>query len=619
MLNKLKENPKLNKMQNAVFLVFLFLYPLRHIRLGVEWQDTGYNYAHFVYMENMDTMWLFSTYFANVVGNFFTKLPFGDTMIGLNLYTGLTVSALAVAGYLFFVKELKVPRICVFLGEFLAISFCWCPTALLYNYLTYILLGAGGVLLYYGLAGGKRNGLFFVLAGICLGLNVFVRFSNLADMGLIVAVWAMGILRKEKPGKVLGQTLFCMLGYVLGLGSGFGVICLKYGAQAYIQGILRLLSMPSEASGYTMVSMVVSQIQNYLQNLIWLSYLVFFMLAGMVVYRLLPNTKILTKIKKTGYVVCVFLGFYYLRNQNMFNFSYVTKHSMFQWAVMLLTATLVTGVVVIFSKRFDMGEKLLCGLNILVILITPLGSNNHLYLSINNLFFVLPYTLWMLFRFLRWLPKELAFQKWKISTYPIKAMLCAILFMIAFQGTLFGWHHVFTEGDGEGNLNTPIEKNEVLRGMLTDEERATTISEISAFVEEEGLEGREIILYGQIPAMSYYLKMPFAISSWPDLPSYNYSVMKSDLEQLQAQVDAGSRTLPVILMEKIPGTYVISGYEGLKALGCSEENMESIGTDNKLLLLMDMIEKYDYKAVFENDKFVLFLAQSEGEKGNGND
>ncbi len=609
MLDKLQNNPKLNKGLNLIFFLILLLYPLRHIRLGVEWQDTGYNYAHFAYMENMDQMWLFSTYFANAVGNLFTKLPLGNTMLGLNLYTGLTVCVLAVAGYWFFVKCVKLSPLFVFLGEFLAISFCWCPTALLYNYLTYILLGAGGVLLYYGLTKEEKNNRFFVLAGVCLGLNVFVRFSNLANMGLIVAVWAMGIIRKEKISKVLQQTGFCVLGYFVGLLGGFGFISLQYGANTYIQGILRLLTMPSEASSYTMVSMVLAQVQNYQQNLIWLSYLGVFMLAGMVVYQLLPKNKYITWIKKFGYVTCVFLGFYYLRNQRMFNFSYVTKESMFQWAIMLLTATLAIGVVVIFSKRFTEQEKLLCGMNILVILITPLGSNNHLYLAINNLFFVAPYTLWMLYRFFKWLPQEIAVKKRKISMFPVKAMMCSIFFMIIFQGTLFGWFHVFTEGDGEYNLHTPVENNQVLKGMLTDEERAEYISEISAYVESKGLKGQEVILYGQIPAMSYYLEMPFAISSWPDLASYNYGVMESDLLEIQEQAEKKERVLPVILMDKFQGTYVVSGKEGLEALGVAEGTVKEIEADRKLLLLTNMIDKYDYKVTFENGKFVMFEAK----------
>ncbi len=608
----LENKQKLDKIGRIVFPLILILYPLRHIRVGAEWWDTGYNYANFTYMERMDDMWLFSTYLGNVVGNFLTKLPFGDCMLGLNLYTGLVVSLLALFGYYFFVREVKIPAGIVFIGEFLAISLCWCPTALLYNYLTYVLLGVGVVFLYFALMRERRSRLFFVLAGICLGINVFVRFSNLANMALIVAVWAMGVIRKDKTVKVLQQTLWCICGYLIGLGAVFALICIRYGADAYIQGVLRLLDMPAEASSYTMRSMIEYQLRNYLQNMIWLGYLLAFVLAGMLVYQILPKSW--NKIKNMGYVICVFGGFYVLRNMNMFNMKYSTKMSAFQWAVMLLTATLAAGLIVIFKNGFSDREKLLSGLGIIVIVITPLGSNNHLYSSINNLFFVLPFTLWLLYRFWCYLPGQWEVCKKKISSYPIKAMYASIFAMILLQCTLFGWFYVFHEGDGGENLHTGIERNTILKGILTDERRAVVLEEISDYVRENGLSGQEVILYGQIPAMSYYLEMPFAISAWPDLASYHYSVMEEDLRLVQQKAEQTGSALPVLLLEKRQGTYLLHGRQGLESLGTvSEAEIERIVEDKKLTLLSEMIEQYDYEVTFENDKFVLFLAETEGE------
>ncbi len=609
MIKKLKENPKCDLYLNIVFSAFLLLYPLRHIRLGAEWWDTGYNYGNFTYMDHMDDMWLFSTYLGNALGNWFTRLPLGNTMIGLNLYTSLLVSLMAVAGYWFFVKSIKLPKVLVFMGEFLAVSLCWCPTALLYNYLTYVLLGAGGVLLYYALMDEKRSRPLFVLAGICLGINVFVRFSNLANMGLIVAVWAMGVIRKEKPGKVIGRTMWCILGYGIGLGGGFWLISLQYGATAYIQGVLRLLSMPSEASSYTIYSMVYSQYRNYLQNLIWLGYLAFLCLIGMLVYQIPVKKGIL--IKKTVCVLYTFVCFYVLFRMGMFDMVYTKKNCIFQWAAMLLTATIIIGIIVIFGKKFSEQEKLLCGLHILIIVITPLGSNNHLYGSINNLFFVLPFTLWMLYRFLKQLPDRIKIGRLKAELFPLKTMVVCTFGLILLQSALFGWIYVFSEGGGGENLHTSIENNDILKGILTDEDRAEAISSITAFVKENDLKGREVILYGNIPSMSYYLEMPFAISSWPDLASYNYTVMENDLKHLQEKADDQRGELPVILMEKQPGAYAAA-----KSLGAEEahnsDNSLKFEEDRKLQLLIAMLEKYDYKVSYENDKFVLFLAENGG-------
>ncbi|MBR4084566.1 MAG: hypothetical protein IKK33_09845 [Lachnospiraceae bacterium] len=610
---QLEKKQKINKILQFVFPVFLFLYPLRHICFGMGWTDTGYNYGNFVYMDYMDPMWLFSTYLSNGLGNLFTKLPLGNTMLGLNLYTGLFISGLAVAGYFFFVKVIKLSMYITFVGEFIAVNLCWCPTALLYNYLSYALLGTGVVLLYFGLMKSKRSPLFFVLAGVALGVNVFVRFPNLTNMALIVAVWAMGIIRKEKVVTILRQTGLCILGYLIGLGGCLGLISLKYGAGNYVQGIIRLLSMPSEAEDYTVVSMVMQQIQNYWQNIIWLGYLALFMLLGTIVYQILPKSW--KWIKNVGYVGAVFCGFYFLWAKNMFNLEYNTYMSMFQWAAMLLTATLTAGVVIIFGKGFTEQEKLVSGLNVLVILITPLGSNNHLYLAMNNLFLVAPFTLWMIYRFFKWIPDVWKVKKWEISTYTLKAMLGCILFMILAQTTMFGNEFVFLEANGGINsrksLDTKVENNDILKGMRMEKERAQIISEISAYVKENDLQGGEIILYGDIPVMSYILQMPFALSAWPDMRSYNYTVMEADLQAIEDGAVQGNRELPIILLEKKQGTYVVSGKEGLKELSYEDKVITVLESDKKLQLLSRMIERQNYRLTFENDKFMLFEAAQE--------
>lgn len=639
-----------------IYPLVLLLYPLRHVRVGAEWWDTGYNYGNFTYMDHMDPMWLLSTYLGNALGHLFTLLPGGGTMLGLNIYTGLIVSLLALCGYFFFTRKVGIPRTLAFWGEMLAISFCWCPTALLYNYLTYLLMGAGVILLYQALSGDCAGTCrYFVGAGICLGLNVLVRFPNLAETALILAVWAMAVIRRQKLGQTVKQTLQCLAGYLLGVGGGVAVIALRYGLETYVQGIIRLLSMPSEASEYTVYSMVTQQLRNYLQNCIWLGYLVLIMALGVLVYASLPQKAKWIKyagymvcvlwgfyeliaregislksgakmsffflilglavydfqkwkwIKHIGYVACVFCGFYYLMLQNMFNLKYSTKLSAFQWGAFLLTATLAVGLVTILRKKSAEKEKLLCGLGILVILITPLGSNNHLYSAINNLFLVAPFTLWMLVRFLRWLHNRPAGKR-PVSFFPVEAMMICMLFMITVQGTLFGIGYVFSESDGGENLHTPIAGNEVLKGMLTSPERAEAIRSLSAYVRQEGLEGREVILYGQIPSMSYYLQMPFAITSWPDLPSYNYGVMTADLERLGKEIAGGQRQKPVLLLEKRPGSYLAGGLEALEELGLNDHQIAEITENPKLQLLADWIGHYEYELCFENDKFLLFLA-----------
>lgn len=585
-----------------IFPLILLLYPLRHIRVGVEWWDTGYNYGNFVYMENMDPMWVFSTYLGTALGNLFTKLPFGNYMMGLNFYTGLTVSVLALMGYYFYTYKNRIPAWIVFLGEMLAISLCWCPTALLYNYLTYIFMAAGVMALYDALTTDKNR--FFVLAGIFLGINIFVRFPNLAEMALIVGVWAFGIIKKKKIGKVLQETGWCILGYAAGAGACLGYLALRYGLDEYVEAITRLLNMPSGASDYTVYSMIYGQVINYLENLKWLRYLLLIVIAGMLLFIVLP--KKLERVKQIIYAGLVSGGFYYLYYREMYEMDYTSTRSVFHWAVFFLTATLTLGIVTILRKKASDEDKLQAGFCILIILITPLGSNNHLYSSINNLFLVAPFTLWMLFRFIKWLPAEVKLFKETItlSSFPVKTMIVGMLAVLGMQSLFFGYTYVFVESKGGKNLNTKFENNDILKGMLTDSEHAQALDSISAFVTENDIQGKEVILYGWIPSMSYYLQMPFAISSWPDLPSYHFTVMENDLRDLAENIQEQNREIPFVLLDIEYGQAIDSEEKFAQLTEGMDQNKYE-----KFTLLAEWIEQYHYYKIFENEKFILLQAK----------
>jgi hypothetical protein len=586
--------------------MILLIYPLRHILVGAEWWDTGYNYGNFMYMDHMDPMWFFSTYLATTLGNAFSRIS--ETMLGLNVFTGLLVSVLALLGYYFFWRRLEIPAWLVFLGEMLALSLCWCPTALLYNYLTYLFFAVSAVCLYGGLTapGNKVSILLLLLAGFFLGGNVFVRFSNLPQMALILAVWIYEILQHHKFKEILCKTLFCLAGYLLGVGVVLFEIHRTYGIDLYVQSITRLLQMPQEASSYTPMAMIIAQLQNYHQNLKWLIIPGILTILATIIFTLCP-----VKLRKWGilpYAAVIMASFYYLMQHNMFNMKYSTKMSVFQWGVTFLTLTLVVCLIQIFRPGVTPKDKLMPGLCILILLISPLGTNNHLYTAINNLFLVAPYTLWMLYRFLRFsLQKRVG--NFTISLLPAKTTLLCILLMVFVQSALFGWFYVFSESDGGENLHTKIENNAILKGIYTSPDRAAVISSLSEYVAEHDLTGKEIILYGQIPAMSYYLEMPFAITSWPDLPSYRLSVMTADLEKLEAAIAEGGKQLPAVLLEIRYGTYIQDGAAALRTRNLTDDEIVIIEEDPKFDLVKRWLERYNYQPVFENDKFVLFTAE----------
>ncbi len=609
-----KRKVKKEKVFSLIFILILVLYPLRHITWGLDLWDTGYNYANFQYMglEHMDSMWLFSTYFANAVGNLLTKLPFAGSLAGMNFYTGLSVSLLAVGGYLFCTKKLGIGNFTAFLGELAAVSLCWCPTALLYNYLTYLLFFGCVVLLYEGLV--KERPWCLALAGVCLGVNVFVRFSNLPQAAMILAVWAYAVLggrsKGEKGGRIFGKafqdTLWCLLGYALALLAFLAYIHLRYGLDAYVSGILRLFAMTDNATDYKASSMLMGLIGVYVENLYWVIRIGVIGAVAMILFQVLSVHPFL---QKAGRVVCILLsaamlGWLYYRG--FCSLEFYSYGSMLRPGVLFLMLSMLIAFIRILDKGCPLPEKLVSGMMILVVLLTSIGSNNGVYPSLNNLFVAAPFTLWQCGRFLK-NQKPFRIKKLALSRFPLKGLLAAFLAMFLFQSGLFGLCFVFAEATGVQDVSARVENNQVLSGIGMSSQKAAWLGSITDYVEENHLRGREVILYGQIPALSYYLQMPAAFNPWPDLRSYSAEAMEQALKQTRKEAQE-SGVFPVVILENQFVRYLEGGEEALLELGVDQKRIDEIKEDEKWKLLLEFMEENGYEQTFTNEKFGIWQA-----------
>ena len=639
-----------SRIQNILenlFVVVLAFYPLRHIGWGLDLWDTGYNYANFEYMgtEHMDPMWLFSTYLANRVGHFLSGLPNAGTLWGMNLYTGLLVSLLALTGFFFCTRVLKMPVWVAFLGEFLAVSLCWCPTALLYNYLTYVLVLICLILMYHGLTKEKKWCLFG--AGVCLGLNVLVRFSNLPEAALILAVWAYDVIlwrEVKKAGiqdkaegfwaRIGRHTLWCLLGYLAALAVLLLHIHMSYGIGTYAEGIQRLFAMTDTATDYKPAAMVLGMVNIYVENIYWAVRIAVIMAAGLILFAVAgwleerlsgtgANRVNAGVIRGGSRVLGVLLGaatlgwFYRGSFVRLFggdgveavpgftSLLFYSYDSMLRPGILFLMLTMVIALVRIFHPNCPREEKLVSGMVLLVVLLTSIGSNNGIYPSLNNLFLAGPYTLWQCWNFIRNEGERRIF-KVRLCAFPVKCVLTAFLAMCCFQFSLFGAVFVFAEATGVQYADSHAENVPVLEGIRMSEDKARWMSELGRYVEDEGLEGKEVILYGRIPALSYYLQMPSAFNPWSDLDSYSVEQMKLDLEETVSYMEQDPEYRPVIIIEREYIAYLADGVSGLEDLGVGGNRISEITQDRKWLLLLEFMEEQGYEWDFSNGKFTVF-------------
>ncbi|MCD8379220.1 MAG: hypothetical protein LUC95_02590 [Lachnospiraceae bacterium] len=577
--------------------VILFAYTFRKVSIGIDATDTGYHFANFLYMDNMDSMWIFSTYLASKLGHLFTLLPGGDTLLGINIYTSLIPAALGVLTFLFFSKCVKTPGWLSFIGTFAALNLCWCPTTCVYNYLTYLLFGGGAMLLWLGLKKNQRT--YLVVAGVFLGLNVLVRFPNLAEMALILAVWAYGLLTRKKFRDVMKDTGFCVLGYAAGIAVVMLQIQIQYGIGEYVQGIIRLFGMTSDAASYTPYAMVYNLLAAWLDMGWWLYIVLLALALGVIGFMILPGK--LKKVKKGGYLVCCILLMLFFYRRGLFTLHFDELSSVLGPVTLLMLFILLLAFAVLVLKRFPAEKKLLAIIVVIILGITPIGSNNQLTTNINFMFLPICFaldTLWQLFE------TKSAGETCKISlmqgkmniflhNYPVKAFSVVYLVVLLYLSTGFGANYVFRDDTSNGERTVQVESIESLRGMKTSAVKAAQWEELGEFAAGEGLTGQTAIFYGNVPALSAYLRMPFLMSPWPDLDSYSSAIFETEIAQIAANLE---NERPYVFLgpdfKELVTNALLNGMSG-------EEFMATYGY--KFGLLYDMILENGYTCIFENE------------------
>ncbi len=599
----------------ALCIITLVLWPLRHVWLGVELTDSAYSAGNYALLDRLDQMWLFSTYLANLCGAWMSSLPFGQTMMGLNTYTALTVSLLSVLCFCMLVRRMKVSYGIAWLGLFLAESLCWCPTTILYNYLTYLLFNAAVILLFVALRYEQRY--LFVMAGILLGCNFMVRFPNIVECLLIVAVWYYGYLVKKRFKDVVLESILSIGGFLLGAGIWLLQMIVRYGMDAYVTAITRLLSMPSEATDYSLTSMILTPLLDYKASARWLLCMIALVLVMTILFWIGKERGY--RFKQALMLIGIAGLFAWWYRLGVFNLRYYTYESMFQWVAVLLLITILFALSLLIRKEADRGQKLYAMLVLIVLFVTPLGSNNHLYPNINNLFLVAPFTLQQVWELIigrqtddGYLPGELYYPvaEWKehlFPSFPLKSMLIAFLCATIVQGVCFGAVFTFRDGMSGQIRDTKIEKNAILSGMVTNRELAEQIESLTMYIEDAGLSDRSVILYGQIPALSYYLEMPPAISTtWPDLRSYSLEMFQREIAQVEKACSQNAADRPLIIVSASIDAYLTEDAEGLELTGTSQAQIDAYAADEKLSCLTAFMEAEGYTESYCNSGFAIF-------------
>ena len=510
------------KYKKIVFCLIILLLPLLHFNEGISLGDTGYTLSNCLNFPNVQKTWMLSTLLSLLGGRLLTFLPWGSTLAGFSFYNCLLLGLCLTALFLMLSGRLtrgKFSTELLFLGMVAAICLSWCPKTITYHYFSYLLFTFGAVTLVFGLADNRYR--LMALSGILLSLNIFVRFPNITELSLGLVILFSWIPRKKADWKAL---LAFLLPYVAVFLAGYVIISLFWGQSAYRDMISGLFSMTETATSYTPFHMLASLFEGYTEQLrvflaFGISALVFFGLS-----RLFQKTWV--RILLLAGDVVVFLGILrVLHYYGRFSFHYGETGSIYLFAVLFLMLSIVCYAITVFDRRAPFLLRLLSLTCILVIFITPLGSNNGLYTIINSLYLVAPVTLILLFGRMEY--------PTRMNCLEVSSLLLSLALL--FQSVFFYGEYRFQDSNRSDYITVTAIPS--LKGMKGNSATVSQLESLYAFLTEENLGDTRTIVFGNIPSVLYYCGLNNAILHiWPDLPSYPEEEFSGELSNLTDHV-----------------------------------------------------------------------------------
>jgi hypothetical protein len=290
-------------------------------------------------------------------------------------------------------------------------------------------------------------------------------------------------------------------------------------------------------------------------------------------FMMLPDKYVFAK--KILYIIGLLVLVRYYFAGGVFTRNYHYNDSIFQAAMMLVIFAVILSVigsagVLNGSKE----EQTLAFAVLMIILITPLGSNNYTHPILNNLFVIAPVFLWLFRRLMQRLGEG-------HYNFPWQAMITMVIVVVIVQGSIF--HYCFAFGDGtdgeKRNTKCSVPK---VDAMVTTRGNAESLNELYQDLSDKGLLSEKALLFGGVPGLAYIFDMEPAIDTvWPDLDSYSVEKFQGELDEIYE-----SDLTPVVIIGNEMADYA---------------NIEA-----KYNILVDYITHHDYNKVFESERFIVY-------------
>ena len=414
-----------------------------------------------------------------------------------------------------------------------------------------------------------------------------------------------------------------ILGFTIGILIPLILLIATHGLEGIRTLVTGLFGMSSSDEEYTFASMLVSTAWAYINSTKWMILILALIFGGTLVMAAVKSKPIFKNIWRVLFIGFIALMLRFMWGRGMYAFTYYEHYtSIFQWGMMVLMIAIAAAVVVLASSKYNVLSKSLALLTLMIILITPLGSNNYTMQNLNNMFIVCPFVFYVLGG---WLNKGI--HRLRLTevlygcNFPWMSTLIVLVTFVLIHTSLFHVNFVFRDGMDGSVRDTVVEGVPSLEGMKTTEANARSLEGLYAATKDV----KSAIFWGDCPGLSYILRIPSAISTtWPDLDSYTVERLETDISKLTKQGAASP------LNEKASdNSDMASSDEASETLGAIAEaysltpanapaiiigknaSTDGIHKSAKWDILEKLIEDNDMTVSYENEEYLVYTSCSE--------
>lgn len=456
--------------------------------------------------------------------------------------------------------------------------------AFYHNHLTALLNTLVVILLYYAIK--HENIKSFLLAGILVGINVFVRIPNV----LLISFGSVLFFDKLFVSKHLSwSTVFRHLGtYLTGVFVGFSlvfVLQLALGHLPYMKEAIATLFQFSQAtdSDHNLLRMIKIELFNYYTIAKFMAVIACLAFVFSRCYQKLYKSKLLV----------VFLSVVFTAI-----FSYLIFIGGIRFSYAFCTLILLY---VLFSQKESYDLRLLTFLSLVMMYVTPLGSSEGLYnTGYICLWISMPLSISYLASKL-FFNSSLVLVDAKQKTFHVFSLLLvfATLFTKAYQIS----HNAYFDYGPRWQKTHPINSN-FARGIYTTKEKADVINGLLEVLPSFVKPGDLLLTYDSIPMVHFFTQTrPFMYNPWIWIyDGYSFSKQLNRAVQEQPY-------LPVIVQQKFE---TIGGFGEPNPYYLREDKTRDVYSYNveRVKAFNKFIADYEYSISWSNTYFNIYEVKS---------